>query len=142
LNTKNQKKFLKGEFKVSRRSIIVFGFNDVEKSKLKAIANKYRSETIIIENNMMNLKMEEIVHGLKLNKSMIEGKKENLINEKVILFNDFKEEDLNKIIGDIRVCKDLNCILAVVTPTSINWTFEYLVNHLIEEREWFKNNNQ
>ncbi|GAA0781707.1 DUF3783 domain-containing protein [Hathewaya limosa] len=127
---------------MSRRSIIVFGFNDVEKSKLKAIANKYRSETIIIENNMMNLKMEEIVHGLKLNKSMMEGKKENLINEKVILFNDFKEEDLNKIIGDIRVCKDLNCILAVVTPTSINWTFEYLVNHLIEEREWFKNNNQ
>ncbi|AWZ49623.1 DUF3783 domain-containing protein [Clostridiaceae bacterium 14S0207] len=127
---------------MSRRSIIVFGFNDVEKSKLKAIANKYRSETIIIENNMMNLKMEEIVHGLKLNKSMIEGKKENLINEKVILFNDFKEEDLNKIIGDIRVCKDLNCILAVVTPTSINWTFEYLVYHLIEEREWFKNNNQ
>ena len=127
---------------MSRRSIIVFGFNDVEKSKLMAIANKYRSETIIIENNMMNLKMEEIVHGLKLNKSMIEGKKENLINEKVILFNDFKEEDLNKIIGDIRVCKDLNCILAVVTPTSINWTFEYLVNHLIEEREWFKNNNQ
>lgn len=125
-----------------RKSIIVFGFNDVEKSKLKAIANKYRSETIIIENNMMNLKMEEIVHGLKLNKSVMEGKKENLINEKVILFNDFKEEDLNKIIGDIRVCKDLNCILAVVTPTSINWTFEYLVNHLIEEREWFKNNNQ
>ena len=29
-------------------------------------------------------------------------------------------------------------IMAVVTPTSIEWTFDYLLEHLMEEREWFK----
>ena len=30
-------------------------------------------------------------------------------------------------------------IFAAVTPTSIQWKFSYLVEHLIEEREWYLN---
>ena len=30
----------------------------------------------------------------------------------------------------------------MVTPNSINWTFNYLINHLIEEREWHLRNRK
>ena len=29
-------------------------------------------------------------------------------------------------------------VLAVVTPMSRNWSFKYLMNHLLEEREWYR----
>ena len=31
-----------------------------------------------------------------------------------------------------------NPIMAVVTETSKEWQFNYLVEHLIEEREWYR----
>ncbi|WP_243894292.1 DUF3783 domain-containing protein [Clostridium haemolyticum] len=30
----------------------------------------------------------------------------------------------------------------MITETSIKWSFKDLLNHLIEEREWFKNNTK
>ena len=33
-------------------------------------------------------------------------------------------------------------VLAMVTPTSINWKFNYLIKHLIEEREWYLKNRK
>ncbi len=32
--------------------------------------------------------------------------------------------------------------MAVVTETSINWEFKYLVDHLMEEREWYRKQNR
>ena len=58
--------------------------------------------------------------------------------ENVVLFNNFSDEELDKIIFFIRDCVDQNPIMAVITPTSIEWTFEYLLKHLIDEREWYK----
>ena len=33
-------------------------------------------------------------------------------------------------------------IMAVVTETSIDWEFKYLVDHLMEEREWYRKQNR
>ena len=56
----------------------------------------------------------------------------------MILFNNYEDNKLQKSIKEIRKFVK-GGILAVVTETSREWSFEYLINHLIEEREWFKN---
>jgi hypothetical protein len=58
-----------------------------------------------------------------------------LPEEKVVLFNNFTDGELDKAIKSIRSNKSFKPILAVVTPTSLDWEFHYLLEHLIEERE-------
>lgn len=60
------------------------------------------------------------------------------IREKVILFNNFSDRELKSTIKDIRK-NTKDGLLAVVTPTSIEWKFNDLVKHLVEEKEWFLN---
>ena len=60
----------------------------------------------------------------------------NIIDEKVILYNNLSEDELRKAIKDTRT-KIKDGILAVVTPQSINWKINYLIKHLKEEKEWY-----
>jgi hypothetical protein len=64
--------------------------------------------------------------------------KAEMPDEKVILFNDMSDEEIQKYIEHLRSSFKPLPILAVITETSEKWTFEYLVEHLIEEREKFK----
>ena len=70
----------------------------------------------------------------------IEGKESNteLPHEKLLLFNNYKDKELYDLIDSIREIKSTDTILAAVTPTSINWTVSYLLQHLIEEREAYR----
>ena len=54
--------------------------------------------------------------------------------EKAILFNGYGQNELRTTIRSVRNIV-AGGILAVVTPISINWTFEKLISHLILERE-------
>lgn len=110
---------------------LIFGFNSEEKSLLDKTFNELElPKAKVIEKNMASMKLKDIIEGL-----MIDTYDKVLPDEKIILFNNFTDEELDKAIKRIRNYKEIKPILAVVTPTSINWEFYYLIEHLQEERE-------
>ena len=56
---------------------------------------------------------------------------------KVINISNFPDEELQMMVSIAKVITE-NPIMAVVTETSKEWQFNYLVEHLIEEREWYR----
>ena len=113
----------------NNKCILVYGLENAEIIEL----TKRKIKFIIIKKEMLNIKIKDILSGLKSS----EPSNFN-ISEKVILFNNYEDNKLQKSIKEIRKFVK-GGILAVVTETSREWSFEYLINHLIEEREWFKN---
>lgn len=113
----------------NHKSILVYG---LDKDAHHALLAPHYS-TIIISKEMANMKLKEIIDGYKF-----ESYDKELPEEKVIVFNNFTDEELQGMIKVVRAIAP-SSILAVVTPTSIDWTFKDLVEHLIEEREWYKN---
>lgn len=112
----------------NHKSILIYGLDKEAQQAL--LAPNY--STIVISKEMANMKLKEIIDGYKF-----ESNDKELPEEKVIIFNNFTDEELQGMIKLIRAVAP-GCILAVVTPTSIDWTFAYLVEHLMEEREWYR----
>ena len=107
------------------KCVLVYGLSEEEIKKLKKINFK----VIKIEKNMSFMKIKDI-----LNKKEVIDEESSLPKEKVILFNGYGQNQLRTIIKSVRNIIT-GGILAVVTPISINWTFERLISHLILERE-------
>lgn len=86
---------------------------------------------IDISNEMVDMTISDIINGLRF-----ETVVKNLPKEAVILFNNFSDEEVKLNIKSIRQIYKQG-IFAVVTEASIEWKFSYLIEHLIEEREWY-----
>ena len=114
------------------KSILVYGLNNTELVEL----TKRKINYVLIKEDMGAMKIFEIAGGLKFSNSNVK-----LPKEKAILFNNYSDKELQKSVQGIRTFIK-GGVLAVITETSKNWTFEYLVNHLIEEREWYKANQK
>ena len=84
-----------------------------------------------VSREMTEMTVSDILNGLRF-----ETVNANLQNETVILFNGFSDEEIKLAITAIRK-RFKEGIFAAVTPTSIEWKFGYLVEHLIEEKEWY-----
>lgn len=122
----------------NNKGMLIFGFSSEEEEKLKKVVsdNKFL-EYKVVSNDMAKMKISDILQNLK-----IEIYKCELPSEKVILFNNFSDKEINDAISNIkRIFKPLP-ILAVITETSVNWTFEYLLEHLLEERAWHLENSK
>lgn len=114
--------------------ILIYGLNEQETNTFKKIASEYNlPKHKIIKNDMGKMTIRDILNGLDLQVFNV-----NLAEEKVILFSNFTDAQLKYTINLIRETFTFSPILAVITPTSIEWTFQNLLEHLIEEREWFK----
>ena len=113
--------------------MLIYGFDLNEKEKLDKIIKEAKLPSYItITQDMAKMKIRDIISGLKF--QLIN---ESIPNEKVIIFNDFNDDEINYAIKNLKKI-NLDIIMAVVTPTSIEWTFDYLIHHLIEEREWYR----
>ncbi|MBB6630054.1 DUF3783 domain-containing protein [Clostridium algidicarnis] len=114
---------------MANKMILAYGLEqkDLEVFKMSNIEYKVITTKIFHDN------IEDIIE-----RSAKEEGDESLPKEKVILFNGFSDDELDKIIKLVRATIGRSPILAVVTDTSKKWTFGYLVEHLIEEREWYK----
>ena len=111
----------------NNKCILVYNLKDEELQKLKRLTFK----VIEIKKEMASMTVKDIIEGLEVE---TETANENSPEEKVILFNNFAQREMKNMISTTR--KIVNGgILAMVTPISINWTVNYLVNHLVLERE-------
>ena len=114
---------------ISNKCILSYGLNEEEIKKIES----QNIKVIGIDNNMALMKLEDII---------CENTNENSydqlpLNEKALIFNGFKDEQLKVTIRYIRGFIQ-GGVLAVSTAQNYKWTFKYLLEHLVEEREWFE----
>lgn len=113
-----------------KRCVLVYGFNDAEIKKLKI----YLTGVKEIEYSCLDVKINDLINGIT------EGNyNEEKIEEKVILFNSYGDNEIRSSVRKLRETFP-GVILAVVTPASINWSFKYLLSHLLEERKLEQDN--
>lgn len=114
---------------ISDKCILAYGLNEEEIKKIES----QNIKVIEINNNMALMKLEDIICG-----DTGENTYDNLpLNEKALIFNVFKDEQLKVTIRYIRGFIQ-GGVLAVSTAQNYKWTFKYLLEHLVEEREWFE----
>lgn len=119
---------------INEKLILAYGLTKEEEEKLNSVLSKQNILPCkVIKKNMGNVTIKEVLENIKSEKSEIE-----LPYEKLLLFNSYKDKELYDLIDSIRQIKSSNTILAAVTPTSIKWTVNYLMQHLIEEREAYR----
>lgn len=113
--------------------LITYGLDKDELNKLNDVfKNKVSKDCIVIENSMASLKMKKILLG------ETEGDNDSeLPKEKVIIFNGFNNNTLQNAVKTVRGNLEDKPILASITPVSINWSFKFLLEHLMEEKARF-----
>lgn len=119
---------------INEKLILAYGLTDTEKEKLNSLLLKQGILPCkVIQKNMGNQTIKEILCNIEAKESNTD-----LPNEKLLLFNNYKDKELYALIDSIKEIKSADTILAAVTPTSINWTVSYLMQHLMEEREAYR----
>jgi hypothetical protein len=119
---------------INEKLILAYGLTKEEEEKLNSVLSKQNILPCkVIEKDMGSVTIKEILSNIESKESNTE-----LPHEKLLLFNNYKDKELYDLIDSIREIKGKNTILAAVTPTSINWTVSYLMQHLIEEREAYR----
>ncbi|MFW2491141.1 DUF3783 domain-containing protein [Clostridium chromiireducens] len=113
----------------NNKCILAYGLDQEQIDKIKG----QNIKVIEVNNNMALMKIEDIINGNTNDNSYDELP----LNEKALIFNGFKDEQLKVTIRYIRGFVQ-GGVLAISTPQNYKWTFSYLLEHLIEEREWFK----
>ena len=116
----------------NNKCILVHNVPEEELKELKSGDFK----VIEVSREMVEMTVFDILNGLRF-----ETVNADLSNEAVILFNGFSDEEIKLAITTIRK-RYKEGIFAAVTPTSIEWKFSYLIEHLIEEREWYFRNQK
>ena len=115
----------------NNKMMLIYGFEDEEKVFLDNMIEEFQLPPYkAVEKNMANMRIRHIIDG-----PILDTYDKQLPEERVIMFNNFTDSELDMAIKTIRSNKNIKPILAVVTPTSINWEFHYLLEHLLEERE-------
>lgn len=114
---------------------LIYGFGEKEKEKIDGIVEMHHLHKLKeINAGMAGMKVGDIL-AEKAEPALPKAK---MPEEKVVLFNDMSDEEIQKYIKHLRMEFKPLPILAVITETSEKWTFEYLVEHLVEEREKVK----
>ena len=112
--------------------ILIYGFNQEEIVQIGEIILDNDFEKFkVIDSSMATMKIADIIEGFE-----IPTVSKVIQNQKVILFNNLEDEQLQKTLTTLKKKIDSSTIFAVVTQTSIEWTFEGLLEHLTEERKW------
>ena len=114
---------------INYKCIWVYGLTDDELDKIQKRRLKFKV-------------VNEKKAGAKINDLLVNSNIEAPCNElpedeKAIIFNGYNDKELRETIKFIRRFIE-GGVLAVVTEMSSTWNFNYLLEHLIEEREAYK----
>ncbi len=123
---------------INNKLMLVYGLKNEELNLLKDICLENNLPSFkIVNKNMCEMKLRDIIKGINL-----EVEDTDMPEEKVVIFNNFSDTELNLGVKKIKEILKPTPIMAVVTETSIDWQFKYLVDHLMEEREWHRKQNR
>jgi hypothetical protein len=114
---------------LNNKCILAYGLNPEEIKKIES----QNIKVIEVNKNMTSMTIEDIICE-KQNENSFD---ELPLNEKALIFNGFKDDHLKTTIRYIRGFLK-GGVLAISTAQNYKWTFKYLLEHLIEEREWFE----
>ncbi len=115
------------------RILLTHGLDPMELASLEVTGHK----ALIINEENGGAKISEILAGEK------KKTEKSLPEEKVIIFYGYSDDELQKEVVRFREIFEKRPILAVVTPHSINWPFEYLLSeHLIRDRDANRENHR
>lgn len=114
---------------LNSKCILAYGLNPDEIKKIES----QNIKVIEVNTNMVSMTLEDIICE-KTNENLIE---ELPLNEKALIFNGFKDDHLKTTIRYIRGFVK-GGVLAISTAQNYKWTFKYLLEHLVEEKEWFE----
>lgn len=122
----------------NNKLILAYGFQEQGYKKIdELIANNNLPKCKIIDKHLANMKVKNIIEGISIATVNV-----NLIKQQVILFNNLDDVELEKSIKVFKESLGDKAIFAVVTDTSIEWTFAELLEHLVEERKWAEKRNK
>jgi putative cell wall-binding protein len=120
----------------NEKILLIHGFDYDEQLKLNEVLKENNLPLYkVIDETIVNLTIEEILINKEAGIVSTPVQK-----EKVVLFNQCSDEEIKTTMRAIKACYSQKPIFAVVTPTSINWKFDYLLEHLMEERSRFEKN--
>lgn len=109
--------------------IIVYYFNAQE---IRQIQNAARlsgiRECLVVAPQQSGNLIKDILQGELKNTG--EGSK-----HKVIIFNGIQPTRMNAFIEALKKCRLARPLMAVTTETSIHWTIDELIGHLLQERK-------
>ena len=114
---------------LNNKCILAYGLNSEEIKKIES----QNIKVIEVNTNMASMTLEDIICE-KTNENLVE---EMPLNEKALIFNGFKDDHLKTTIRYIRGFVK-GGVLAISTAQNYKWTFKYLLEHLVEEKEWFE----
>ncbi|MFR5266305.1 DUF3783 domain-containing protein [Clostridium sp.] len=119
---------------INEKKILVYGLDAEEMAKMK----KSNIKMLPVNETMLNMKVFDIL----AEKNEVSEPNDRFKGEKILVFNAVPDVQLKLLIDLTKRAIKKKPILAVVTDTSIEWSFEQLIEHLIEEREWHKSNKK
>ena len=114
---------------INNKCILAYGLKTDEIKKIES----QNIKVIQINNHMGSMKIEDII----CEKTNEDSQDELPLSEKALIFNGFKDDHLKTTIRYIRGFVK-GGVLAISTAQNYKWTFKYLLEHLVEEREWFE----
>lgn len=116
--------------------VLIYGYNEEEIQSIKDLFSKNNMPRIIVANgNMAKMKICDILKGLEILTYDVK-----LPDEKLVLFNNVPDKKVDKGIQIMKNISSKKPIFAQVTPVSQNWSLKYLIEHMIEERQWYIDN--
>lgn len=110
------------------KKILTFKLHIDEKKFLED--NIKDAEFIEIKEDMVDMEIKDIIAKSEYTKSH-----HKTPDDSIILFNEFKNDEVLAIVDKIRKNFEIKPILAVVTEHSRNFKFTYLLSHLHEEKK-------
>lgn len=119
-----------------RSCVILYNFGDKELKKVQNFARIMGIKDQIL----LNYKNSDEVLKDVLEDKM--GRNEsNGLKEKAIIFNAIAPGKIHVFLENLKKARIQRPVVASVTETSINWTMDYLLMNLIEERRALKAGN-
>lgn len=118
----------------NNKMMLIYGFDAKDKNTLDSIIKKAKLPSYrIVDKTMAKMTVKNILEGLRFEIGNI-----TVPDERVIVFNNFSDYEIDVSINLIKDSMKQMPIFAAVTPVSINWEFHDLLRHLVEEREWHR----
>jgi hypothetical protein len=113
--------------------VYAFGFTQEEESRINALfAEMGIPEIVRIGKQQGSVTLRDIIEQGRI------GDSETELDERIVLFHEVSEKGVYALMQSIKSIEVPKPIFAVVTEHSIEWTFEELAHHLLQEKKAFE----